>query len=783
VFFCSRMPKFWLLIALLVGATARVPAQASPPADTSRLGVEALNKAVAVAGGVDALKAALRFEAMFHGTGIAQGSGQAWSPDAMVSTTVITRRFIIDGVAGAGVREGTTSYPGPVVFHTRTVARGSYIAQVDVARWRTGTDLAVDSTGRRAHAVWLRTHSFAVLADALEHASTLGYAQEKSPFGEALHVVRYKNAAGERITLRIDAETGLLQSAEPGEFPGSRLQYDDYRRAGGVLAAHHVTVRHPAILEDLWLTSLEFRSTLPDSTFADSPGYSRPPVEQPRLTRIADGVFRADGMPGGYHTVVVDLGDSLAVLDAPQNPQWSARIGELLRAQFGAKPVGFVLVTHHHSDHVGGIAPYVARGARVVAGPQVIARFRRTLADSLRATAKFQEITQATAIGNGPNRIMAVPAPNEHALGSVAYHLPGPRILLQGDLFYIPERGPIPPAFAVTADLQRVIEAHRLDVALIVGIHGRSGSYDELRTSLQQRSEPRREGQGAGARAAAPFLNINPSWSPDGTRLVFESSRHGNVEIYVINADGTGERRLTRSGSDIANTHPSWSPDGATIVFDSNRGGAWNLYTVRPDGTGERRLTTAAGGVTENYARHPEWSPNGRLIAFDSDRDGNGEFYVIRPDGTGLSRVTESPVNESHPLWTPRGELVVVRTQDGNRSLWAVDPESRDQRRIFDDPSRYYGGLNISPNGRRFVYSSSAEGTPRLFVAPMDGSGPARPITPTGATSYEAAWSRDGTRIAFYFDRTGAHELYVVNADGTGLQQLTNDRAAPNRQR
>ena len=97
----------------------------------------------------------------------------------------------------------------------------------------------------------------------------------------------------------------------------------------------------------------------------------------------------------------------------------------------------------------------------------------------------------------------------------------------------------------------------------------------------------------AGANGAlaqqAPFLNINPSWSPDGRWLVFESRRHGDAELYVIGADGSGERRLTWSRGD--DTHAAWSPDGSTIVFDSNRDGAWNLYVIGPDGSGERRLT------------------------------------------------------------------------------------------------------------------------------------------------------------------------------------------------
>lgn len=280
----------------------------------------------------------------------------------------------------------------------------------------------------------------------------------------------------------------------------------------------------------------------------------------------------------------------------------------------------------------------------------------------------------------------------------------------------------------------------------------------------------------AAQRADAPFTNINPSWSPDGTRLVFESRRHpGRTEIYVINVDGTGERRLTVSDSSVENTHPSWSPDGTTIAFDSNRDRSWNIYVIGADGGNARRVTSATGPTSPSFARHPEWSPDGRLIAFDSDRDGNGELYVIRPDGSGLHRITNAPGNDSHPMWTNLGELVTVRRDSTSRSLWGVNLEQGVARPLFD-AGRFYSGLNIAPDGRHFTFMASGEPTPRLYVAPMDRSWEPRAITPEGRTSYEAAWSRDGTRVAFYHDATGVHEIYIVNADGTGLRQVTGPR-------
>src|SRR5262249_54090673 len=84
---------------------------------------------------------------------------------------------------------------------------------------------------------------------------------------------------------------------------------------------------------------------------------------------------------------------------------------------------------------------------------------------------------------------------------------------------------------------------------------------------------------GSLAAQTRPFLDINPSWSPDGRFLVFQSERVGHTQLFVIGADGTGERRLTWSGAD--DTHPAWSPDGGWIVFDSSRDGVWNLYLIR----------------------------------------------------------------------------------------------------------------------------------------------------------------------------------------------------------
>ncbi|HYC87639.1 MAG TPA: hypothetical protein VEO54_00380 [Thermoanaerobaculia bacterium] len=274
--------------------------------------------------------------------------------------------------------------------------------------------------------------------------------------------------------------------------------------------------------------------------------------------------------------------------------------------------------------------------------------------------------------------------------------------------------------------------------------------------------------------AEAPFLNINPSWSPDGRRLVFQSDRNGvNTQLYLIGADGTNERRLTTHGA--SDTHPVWSPDGQWILFDSDRDGTWNLYVIRPDGTGERRLTRRGASNAAAFARHPAWCAGGTKIVFDSDRDGNEEIYIMNADGTEQRRLTNNEGRDSHASCAPDGKVLWGSRTGGMQSM---DLDGTNVRQI----AARGGAPKVSADGRRIAYSASQEGgKPDLWVMHRDGSSP-RNLTGDAFTSYEHAWSPDGARLAYYSDDSGRFELYVMNADGTGRRRLTDggyQNAAP----
>jgi Tol biopolymer transport system component len=148
---------------------------------------------------------------------------------------------------------------------------------------------------------------------------------------------------------------------------------------------------------------------------------------------------------------------------------------------------------------------------------------------------------------------------------------------------------------------------------------------------------------GSGSRML-PYITLTPVWSPDGRRIAFTRTPRPRPgpgpccdatpkDIYVMNADGSGTRRLTHNAG--YNAEPAWSPDGRKIAFSSTRDGNREIYVMNADGSNQRNLT-------RNPAKdvRPSWSPDGRRIAFVSDRDGRLEAHVMNADGSGQRSLT-----------------------------------------------------------------------------------------------------------------------------------------------
>ena len=259
------------------------------------------------------------------------------------------------------------------------------------------------------------------------------------------------------------------------------------------------------------------------------------------------------------------------------------------------------------------------------------------------------------------------------------------------------------------------------------------------------------------------YCDTSPAWSPDGSRIAFASDRDGDWEIYVMHADGSGQRRLTRSPG--VDRSPAWSPAGGTIAFESGRSGSLDIYRIDADGTGERVLVRRARNVYE-----PVWSPRGTRIACSAGVHGyrRDVLVVDASDGSiphplGLSYAAKdwwqyTDVNSL--CWSPDGEQIAGAFKKGEQSgVFTVRADGTElQELVVADALKPYPGGEESGHrqvgGWYFTGSASRRWLPKTFR--------------------DVRWSPDGTRIAFYtdIDPSGYFFIHTVASDGGALTRL-----------
>jgi Tol biopolymer transport system component len=282
-------------------------------------------------------------------------------------------------------------------------------------------------------------------------------------------------------------------------------------------------------------------------------------------------------------------------------------------------------------------------------------------------------------------------------------------------------------------------------------------------------------------------------WSPDGQKIVFVGSGQLGNDIYVMNADGSEQKRLTSTapgrcdGRAGWNSGPAWSPDGRAIGFTRSICDRRysEIYVMNADGSELRVLTRNA---TPEYDPPTDlaWSPRGDKIAFVSRRDGNLEIYVMNADdGSEQRRLTRNKVGDRNPVWSPDGRRIAF---ESNWQLWVMNADGSAQRRLTRNGGRNFNPA-WSPDGRRIAFERrlgryqevdwcSGCGGALFFevhVMNADGSGERR-LTPEGARNRAPSWSPDGRQIAFVSTRDGNQEIYVMNPDGSGQRNLTRTR-------
>jgi Tol biopolymer transport system component len=288
--------------------------------------------------------------------------------------------------------------------------------------------------------------------------------------------------------------------------------------------------------------------------------------------------------------------------------------------------------------------------------------------------------------------------------------------------------------------------------------------------------------------SATPSITPTSSPTPIGGgygQIAFASEQTGVPQIYLINADGSNLHPITELPAGAC--QPSWAPDGSRLVFTSPCGHNTDsyressLYFINWDGSGLTPLTTAPGGDFD-----PAWSPDGARIAFTSLRDGHKEIYVLDVETSTVTRLTSSDTDEenSQPAWSPsNGWIAFVKKRVGALQLWVMSDTGENPEQVVRSGQALWDFFPVwSPDGQYILFNQRQINTgsqPWIMQIRFEErftQDPAR--LRLGVTGIQnLSYSADGFWMVYEgVDGQDNMDVYYMTASGATRTRLTTDR-------
>ena len=199
------------------------------------------------------------------------------------------------------------------------------------------------------------------------------------------------------------------------------------------------------------------------------------------------------------------------------------------------------------------------------------------------------------------------------------------------------------------------------------------------------------------------------------------------------------------------------------------------VFTSRRDGNNEIYVMDADGGNQENLSNHPaydaqpDWSPDGTKIAFVSRRDGVSQIYVMDADGKNVIRLTEGRGRTKDPDWSPDGRKIAFTVDEWEYHIAVMDADGGNREKLEDQASE----PSWSPDGKQIAFVSWRDGDHEIYVIGADGHGLER--VKRGLGGFNPSFSPDEGRIAYYASHKGFRHIHVVGTDGRNPNRLTHN--------
>ena len=280
----------------------------------------------------------------------------------------------------------------------------------------------------------------------------------------------------------------------------------------------------------------------------------------------------------------------------------------------------------------------------------------------------------------------------------------------------------------------------------------------------------------AGAQTSAPPI-VNggfPLVSPSAPQILFESNRTGKTQLWIISADGTGEKQLTNRDVDVSGGQ--WAPDGKSIFYSVMiRDTSW-LYELWPDSSRERSLGAFPG-------RAPQLSPTRGMVVYDVGPWTASHLVLSDAKGHAPRQVTDDSLTVWRGVWSQNGrEIAYTVSKKSGMSLWVMNEDGSNSHQVTHlTPQEGRAQMPAwHPDSHQLAFQANApspKGKSTLWVVDLQTTG-AREIFPhtTAYLDETPSWFSDGQRLAFQSNRSGRIEIWVVNTDGSDLRQVTGRR-------